>query len=182
MNFRTFSKMVAKVHCESSRQLGFALSYTLPSTLKRREQNSIYGNLECLFRLDQQSGGCLFSEECAAAIKCRDERLRSLLTLILTVETQQICSMLVFGSTIQYLLVREDFLECRVEFQFRIFVTHSLRSFYLTNRGNVSLLRNSGKEGVQTRINQSALTGATSVPQRMSECRSGQFCIFWKGM
>jgi len=46
--------MAAKMHCESSRQLGFALSYTPPppSTLKRRGKNSIYGNLECLFRLD----------------------------------------------------------------------------------------------------------------------------------
>ena len=42
--------MAAKVHCESSRQLGFALFYTPPSTFKRRK-NSIYVNLECLFRL-----------------------------------------------------------------------------------------------------------------------------------
>ena len=48
IHFCTFSKMAAKVHCESSRQLGFALSYTPPSTLKRRK-NSIYGNLRPLF-------------------------------------------------------------------------------------------------------------------------------------
>jgi hypothetical protein len=40
------------MHCESSRQLGFVLSYTPLLTLKRRKKNSIYGNLECLFRLD----------------------------------------------------------------------------------------------------------------------------------
>jgi hypothetical protein len=30
IHFRTFFKMAAKVHCESSRQLGIALSYTPP--------------------------------------------------------------------------------------------------------------------------------------------------------
>jgi len=34
--------MAAKVHCESSRQLGFALSYTLPSTLKRRKKKTVF--------------------------------------------------------------------------------------------------------------------------------------------
>jgi len=44
--------MAAKVHCESSRQLGFALSYTSPFYPQTDKENSIYGNLEYLFRLD----------------------------------------------------------------------------------------------------------------------------------
>jgi len=47
--------MAAKVHCESSRQLGFALSYTLPSTLKRRKKTVFMvtsGLFLCLFRLN----------------------------------------------------------------------------------------------------------------------------------
>jgi hypothetical protein len=57
ITFRTFSKMAAKVHCESSRQLGFALSYTplLPSNGGKKTVFMVTSGLFlCLFRLNYE--------------------------------------------------------------------------------------------------------------------------------
>ena len=42
IDFRTFSKMAAKVHCESSHQLGFALSYTPPPLVPSNGEKTVF--------------------------------------------------------------------------------------------------------------------------------------------